>query len=103
MHRNILDVVPPEQLSGFHALLLAVRTTKQPAGFQFPSSFNPGELRAAYAQTVHKHPDWVSLAVFDIALAVELPDALESAAGGSTGTCLIGTLALAQQIASWLF
>jgi hypothetical protein len=105
MHRNILDVIPTDQLAGFHALIEAVRATKQPAGFQFPSSFSPGELRAAYAQTVCRHPGWVSVAVFDIAVAVKLPAELEKVAGGSggTGTCLIGTMALAQQIASWLF
>jgi hypothetical protein len=94
VHQNFLDAAPPDQRAGFQALLLAVRTTQHPSGYQFQSSHIPGEMRAVYAQPVAKHPGWVSLAVFDIAAEIELPDALKTA-----GACIV---ALVQAFAACL-
>jgi hypothetical protein len=102
--RPLLEAVPPAQRAGIAHVIDEVRATHAPQGWEFESVIKTDEHRILYAHPASRH-GWIALKILNVPAVNAADDDGEQ--NGATGTCLVGSILVADQIArhvtAWLF
>jgi hypothetical protein len=97
---DITTLMPEPQRARMAEVLAHVRRTCEAQTWQFPSAVMEGEFRIAHVYATSQ-PGHMAVSVWMVP-TVSTADDIEDQ-NGTTGACLVGTLAVAHQLAAWLF